>query len=127
MKFKKHPKYPHQRVEQRQNIVDTKSIKEQRQMEQNSNLKISIGTLTFLPPKSNSEISNFTLAFPKPIPKADLYLKLHQVFNGHWDGEPTKSVYIQLSKPIPLHELRQKLKDNFEKIFVTKDLKTNPS
>lgn len=108
----KHPKYPFQRVEQRHNNVDTKGLSEQKQME-NQTLKMSIGTFNILPPKPDTEISSFTIAFNKPIPKYELYLKLHQTFDGEWNGEPTRSVYVHLSKPIPLQELRKRLKENF--------------
>lgn len=124
-RLKRHLKYPYQRVEQRQNNVDETSIVERTQMEKLSKAKISIGTFTFLKPKPESKISTFTLAFSIPIPKNELYTKLHQAFNDHWDGEPIKSVSIHLSKPFPLSELRKKLRDNFEDLFQTQNLNTN--
>jgi len=120
------PKYPFQRVERRRNNnVDIRGLKEQAQMEKQSATKISIGTFSIFTPKPNSEISTFTLAFNKPIPKNELYQKLYQAFNGHWNGEPVKSIFIHLEKPIPLQELRQKIKDNFEELLSPQNLKTN--
>jgi hypothetical protein len=115
---KQHPKYPFQRVEQRHNNIDTKGLSERKIMEAQAT-RISIGTFNFLPPKPDTEISNFTLALNKSIQKNELYLKLHQTFDGEWKGKPThsmeltRSTYIHLSKPIQLQELRRRLKDNF--------------
>lgn len=124
MKPKLHPKYPYQRVEQHRNNIDKTGLEERARMEKQSKAKISIGTFTFLKPKPNSEITNFTLAFSTPIPKNELYTKLYQAFNSHWDGEPIRSVSIHLSNPLPLSELQKRLRDNFEDISRTQNLNT---
>ena len=108
----KHPKYPFQRAEQRHNNIDTAGLKEQKAMEAQTT-RISIGTFNVLPPRPDTEISSFTLALSKPITKYELYLKLHRTFDDEWNGEPTRSVYVHLSKSIPLQELRRRLKENF--------------
>jgi hypothetical protein len=111
MKNQLKPKYPFQRVEKRRTTqTDTRSLKERAQMERLSATKISIGTFNIFPPKPETEIKSFTLAFSTPIPKHELYLKLHEAFNSHWDGEPTKTIYVHLSKPLPLNELRQRIR-----------------
>lgn len=75
--------------------------------------KFTIGTFNFLPPKPDTQIQSFTLALSKPMLKHELYSLLHQTFNGHWDGEPTRSLFVRLSSPMPLQELRRKLKESF--------------
>lgn len=110
--------HPHDRVELRHNRFDSRGLKEQAQMERLSRSKISIGTFTILPPKPHTEIKSFTLALSQPVPKHELYAKIHETFNGHWDGEPTKSVIVHLSKPIELQELRRKLKEKFVSVLL---------
>lgn len=109
---KQHPKYPYQRAEQRYNNIDTAGLKEQHEMETQTH-KLTIGTFNILPPKPDTKISSFILALPTAMPKHQLYQKLFETFNGHWDGEPIKSLCIHLSTPIPLQELRKILKENF--------------
>ena len=107
-----HPKYQWQRIEEKHNQIDVKGLSEQQQMEKQAT-KISIGTFTIFPPKPDTEVSNFTLALNKSIPKYELYIKLHEIFGEEWNTELIRSMYIHLSKPLPLQELRRRLKENF--------------
>lgn len=116
LKAQGHPKYPFQRVEQKQirrMQVDKRSLAERQQMERQAEAKISIGTFNLLPPKPDTKVSSFTLAFGEAVSKPVLYGKLREVFGDYWDGEPTRSVYVHLAKPISLKVLREKLKENF--------------
>lgn len=115
---KRHEKYPFQRAEQRRNNIDQASLREQRAMEAQST-KLSIGTFNIFPPKPDTNITSFTVAFARPIPKDELYQKLHQTFDGHWNGEPVKSIFVTLSKPMTLQELRRRLNENFKDILST--------
>ncbi len=118
----RHPKYSWQRVEQRHNnLTDPKGISERKAMETQAT-KISIGTFNIFPPKPDTAVSSFTLALNKSIPRWELYAMLHQTFDGEWNGEPTRSIYIHLSKPLPLQELRRRLKESFADTLTTKDL-----
>jgi hypothetical protein len=115
MNTKQHPKYPFQRVEQRHNTVDTKGLNERRVMEQISKPQtISIGTFTILPPKSDTQLTTFTLALNKALTKRELHIKLYEIFGTNLDEEKTKSIFVHLVKPIPLRELRIKLNNNFK-------------
>lgn len=111
------PKYPHQRVEQKRMKVDRRGVKERSDMEKISTARISIGTFTFLRPKPDNTLSSFTLAFDKPIPKNELYQKLHKAFDGNWDGDPVKSVFVHLIEPMSLKEIRKRLHESLEEIL----------
>lgn len=124
--MKKHSKYPYQRVEERRNHYDAKGLNEQRQMQKMSEVRISIGVLSIFKPKPDAMISDFTLAFSKSVPKSKLYPKLEQAFDGHWEGEPTKSVFLHLSSPISMSELRKRIRESIEELLQPQNLKTEP-
>lgn len=119
MKKNKNHKYPHQRVEQRRTAIDARGMNERRKMEKQAKAKMTIGTFTLFKPKPDAELSSFTLAFDRPVPKDELYVKIGEALIGYWDGEPVKSVIVRLSKPIPLRELRNRLKQNLKELFQT--------
>lgn len=111
------PKYAYQRVELRhQQKIDEKSLEEREEMEQKAKLKMSIGTFNFFTPKPNTMLSNFTLAFSRPIPKYLLYAKLKEALGEYWNGEPVTSIFVSLSEPIPLLELRERLRKALSEI-----------
>lgn len=106
-----------QRQRESRRIKDgKKSRDEQRQMEKQSR-RVSIGVFNIFKPKPSDSVSSFTLALPKSIPKSQLYPLLKEAFDGHWDGEPTKSVFVRLSEPLPLCELRKRVRDSIEKLI----------
>lgn len=112
-------KEPSQRVEERKSrAVDTVGLREQRQMENQSRAVFSIGTFNIFPPKPDTEIGSFTFALCRPVAKNELYAKLAAAFAEDWDGEPTKSVYVRLVKPLPLKVLRERLRAVFGDAFV---------
>lgn len=117
LKFKSHPKFPFQRVEQRHNQMDMKSLFERQQMEKQSR-RVSIGVLTVFPPKPDTLISNFTLALPKAIPKKQLYGLLMVAFQIEMtvpnDDCLTKSVYVYLPEPMRFVEIRERIKSSPE-------------
>ena len=114
------PKYPYQRVEQKQinkNNINKKGQDERKQMEKQSKQKISIGTFTFFKPKPDTKIGEFTLAFSKSLPKSEVYSCLKQTFGGNINEETVKSVIIKLKTSVPLREIREEIRKNFSKLL----------
>lgn len=115
---KKKFKYAYQRVEQRKtNNHNKQGLKECAQFKKQTQQKISIGTFTFLKPKPNSKIREFTLAFSKPLTKREVYLYLAEAFNVNLLEDTTKSVFVKLKSPILLRELRTRLRENFDELL----------
>ena len=113
---KLHPKYQWQRIEAKHNEVDTKGLAEQAQMQKQTELRYSIGTFNIFKPQHNTEVSSFTLGLSKAIPRPELYAIIAAALEDNWSGDPTRSIFIHLEKPMLLAELQAKLKANFKDI-----------
>ena len=114
---KLHLKYQWQRIEAKHNEVDTKGLAEQAQMQKQTELRYSIGTFNIFKPQPNTEVSSFTLGLSKAMTKPELYKMLAEAFDGYWNGEPTRSIYIHLDKSMPLAELQSRLRDKFKNVL----------
>ena len=117
MKKKRFVPDTYARVERR-NRKDSRSVKEQILMEEKTKEKISFGVFSVVPPKPNDRIAHFTIAFSQPIKKSELYPKLAEALGDHWDGEPTKSIFLHLTNPLPWRKTRVLIKKALEKLLL---------
>ena len=105
------------RVERR-NREDSRSVKERVLMEEKVKEKICFGVFSVSPPKPSDKIAHFTVAFSAPLKKSDLYPKLAEALGEHWDGEPTKSIFLHLTNPLPWRKTRALIKRALEELLL---------
>ena len=98
----------YKRVEKRKkekNHVNKEAIRMKRRAAET----ISFGTFTWTVPKPTDHITHFTLAISKPVRKDLLYQAIAEALGNHWNGAPTKSISLHISRSIPWHKTRKQL------------------
>lgn len=94
-----------------------KGNSERAAMEKRAQAKISFGTWTiFGPPKPNSKISDFTVAFPRSLKRSDLYRVLAEALGDSWGS--TRSIRIVLSDPPAWEVTRKNVRDALETLLI---------
>jgi len=87
-------------------------------MEEKAKEKITFWYYSFRPPKPGDRVADFIVSFSKPVKKSDLYPKLAEALGEHWNGEPTRSIFLHLSNPPRWQETRALIKGVLEELLL---------
>jgi len=107
----------HKRVEKRRR-KNLRNVKEQILMEEKAKERITFWYYGFRPPKPNDKVADLIVSFSKPVKKSDLYPKLAEALGEHWNGEPTRRVFLHLSNPPKWRETRKIIKTVLEELLL---------